>query len=182
MEEEVQVLTAPGLYGSGPLHWQTIWENLPGFKRIEQTDWDHPVLTDWISKIETAVAEAGPDVVIAAHSLGCLALAHWAQHTKLRIRGALLVAPPDADRAGFPTVAQSFAPVPLQPLPFKSIVVSSTNDEYATLQRSQTFANAWGSRFVNMGEAGHINSDSNLGEWHNGQWLVEELVRNWETL
>lgn len=180
--EEVQVLTAPGLNGSGPQHWQTIWEHLPGVKRIEQNNWDQPELNDWINSIEDAVSKAGPDVVIAAHSLGCLALAHWAQHTKLKIRGALLVAPPDADRTDFPLVAKSFAPAPSEPLPFRSIVVSSTNDQYATLQRQKTYANAWGSRFVNLGEAGHINAESNLGEWENGQTLVEELVRNWETL
>lgn len=180
--EDVQVLTAPGLYGSGPNHWQTLWEKMPGYKRIEQENWDTPDLADWINRIEAAVAEAGPDVVIAAHSLGCLALAHWAKQTHLRIRGALLVAPADAERPAFPKAAASFAPVPLEPLPFKSIVVSSTNDEYASLQRAQTFADAWGSRFVNAGEKGHINADSNLGEWPTGQVLVEELVRNWGSL
>ena len=180
--EEVQVLTAPGLYGSGPEHWQTVWEKLPGFKRIEQKNWDHPVLADWVNTIEAAVAEAGPDVVIAAHSLGCIALLHWARQTKLKIRGALLVAPADAERPAFPEVAKGFAPIPMLPLPFRSIVVSSTNDQFATLQRSKTFANAWGSRFVNAGEVGHINADSKLGDWTGGQWLVEELVRNWETL
>ena len=92
------------------------------------------------------------------------------------------MAPPDAERPTFPSVAQEFAPIPMQPLPFKSIVVSSTNDEYASLQRAQIFADAWGSRFVNAGEKGHINANSNLGEWPNGQVLVEELVRNWGTL
>jgi len=92
------------------------------------------------------------------------------------------VAPPDADRTDFPNEAKSFAPAPLQPLPFKSIVVSSTNDQFASLQRQKTYAESWGSRFVNLGEAGHINAESNLGEWENGQTLVEELVRNWETL
>jgi uncharacterized protein len=180
--EEVQVLTAPGIYGSGPNHWQSIWEKKPGYKRIEQPNWNEPILSDWIDSIEAAVAEAGPDVVIAAHSLGCLALAHWAKHTHLRIRGALLVAPADAEQAAFPKAAADFANVPLEPLPFNSIVVSSTNDQFASLQRAQSFADAWGSRFVNAGEKGHINADSDLGEWRTGQVLVEFLVKNWGSL
>ncbi|ACU61459.1 RBBP9/YdeN family alpha/beta hydrolase [Chitinophaga pinensis] len=179
---EVNVLTAPGLHGSGPLHWQTIWEHNPGYKRIDQQNWDTPEMTEWIKTIEEAVAAAGPDVVIAAHSLGCIALAHWAQHTKLSIKGALLVAPADAERPGFPEEAHGFSPIPMSALPFKSIVVSSTNDQYATLERARSFANAWGSRFVNAGEKGHINADSNLGDWPAGQTLLTELVRNWQTL
>lgn len=179
---EVNVLTAPGLNGSGPLHWQSIWEKTSGYKRIDQQNWDAPVMAEWVKTIEDAVAEAGPDVVIAAHSLGCIALAYWAQQTKLRIKGALLVAPADTERPGFPPVARGFAPIPLTPLPFKSIVVSSTNDEYASLERAKSFANAWGSRFVNAGPTGHINADSDLGEWPKGQVLLTELVRDWETL
>jgi predicted alpha/beta hydrolase family esterase len=179
---EINVLTAPGLYGSGPQHWQSVWEKLPGYKRIEQGNWNEPVMSEWVHTIETAVAEAGPDVVIVAHSLGCIALAHWAQQTKLRIRGALLVAPADTERQAFPKEATGFAPIPLSTLPFKSIVVSSTNDEFASPQRTVTFANAWGSRFVNAGDKGHINAESNLGEWSAGQSLVDELVRNWHTL
>ncbi|MVT11268.1 RBBP9/YdeN family alpha/beta hydrolase [Chitinophaga tropicalis] len=179
---EANVLTVPGLYGSGPEHWQTIWEKLPGFKRIEQQNWDAPALKDWVQTIEEAVTEAGPDVVIAAHSLGCIALVHWARQTQQQIRGALLVAPADAERPGFPEAATGFTPIPLEPLPFKSIVVSSTNDEFASLQRAQSFADAWGSRFVNAGEIGHINAASKLGEWPIGQKLVTELVMNWQTL
>lgn len=179
---EVKVLTAPGLHGSGPLHWQSIWEKTSGVKRIDQQNWDAPVMAEWVKTIEEAVAAAGPDVVIAAHSLGCIALAYWAQQTKLSIKGALLVAPADTERPGFPAEARGFAPIPLAPLPFKSIVVSSTNDEYASLERARSFADAWGSRFVNAGPKGHINADSNLGDWPTGQVLLGELVRNWETL
>jgi len=92
------------------------------------------------------------------------------------------VAPADTERQAFPKEATGFAPIPMRTLPFRSIVVSSTNDEFASLQRALTFANAWGSRFVNAGEKGHINADSNLGEWTVGQSLVDELVRNWHTL
>jgi predicted alpha/beta hydrolase family esterase len=179
---EVNVLTAPGLYGSGPSHWQSIWEETSGYQRIDQQNWDAPVMTEWVKKIEAAVAAAGPEVVIAAHSLGCIALAHWALQTKLSIKGALLVAPADTERPGFPEVAKGFAPIPMASLPFKSIVVSSTNDQYVSLERSKSFASAWGSRFVNAGEKGHINAESNLGEWPTGKMLVEVLAKDWSGL
>ncbi|MDQ0107284.1 hypothetical protein SAMN05660909_01021 [Chitinophaga terrae (ex Kim and Jung 2007)] len=180
---ELQVLTLPGLNGSGPVHWQTIWENiLPGVARVEQSDWNQPVCSEWVATLEENVAAAGPQVVIAAHSLGCVTLAHWAAQTKLKIRGALLVAPADAERPGFPEAAKGFAPIPLLKLPFASIVVASTNDPYCQLERAVWFASQWGGRFVNVGAKGHINSESGLGEWREGQHLLQELVHNWPTL
>ena len=179
---EIKVLTAPGLGSSGPSHWQTIWEQEPGILRIEQQDWNAPVCADWVAAIEAAVAKAGPQVVIVAHSLACIALVHWAAKTKLHIRGALLVAPADAERPTFPTEAKGFSPIPLQALPFKSIVVGSTNDSYTTMERTKFFAQAWGSRFVNTGARGHINAESGLGEWPEGKKLLKELLHDWHTL
>ncbi|MBC9913130.1 RBBP9/YdeN family alpha/beta hydrolase [Chitinophaga varians] len=180
---EIKVLTAPGLGSSGPLHWQTLWEqSIPGTRRIEQHSWDRPVCADWVATIEAAVAEAGPQVVVAAHSLACIALAHWAKQTRLHITGALLVAPADTERPGFPAEATGFTPIPLQELPFRSIVVASTNDEYCGITRASFLASHWGSRFVNAGPKGHINASSNLGEWLEGQRLLKELVQNWPTL
>ncbi|MGF6924550.1 putative alpha/beta hydrolase family esterase [Chitinophaga sp. W2I13] len=180
---EIKVLTAPGLGSSGKLHWQTLWEqSIPGTKRIEQTDWNAPVCANWVAQIEKAVAEAGPQVVIAAHSLACIALAHWAGQTNRKIRGALLVAPADAERPGFPAEATGFSPVPLVKLPFETIIVASTNDPFCSLERAAFFARHWGSRFVNAGAKGHINSESGLGEWPEGQNQLKELVQNWPTL
>jgi len=173
----IHLLTAPGLGSSGPQHWQTLWEQLiPATKRIEQTSWDAPVCAAWVAQIEKEVAAAGPQVVIAAHSLACIAVAHWAAHTKRSIAGALLVAPADVERPGFPPEATGFAPVPKDRLPFRTIVAASTNDEYCTLDRATYFAATWGSRFVNMGAKGHLNAQSDLGEWPEGLQLLRELL------
>ncbi|HEY9261066.1 RBBP9/YdeN family alpha/beta hydrolase [Chitinophaga sp.] len=180
---EIKVLTAPGLGSSGPLHWQTLWEqSIPGTKRIEQTDWETPACEQWVAQIEKAVKAAGPQVVVAAHSLACMALVHWARQSKTPITGALLVAPADAEGPAFPGVATGFAPIPLVKLPFETIIVASTNDPYCSLERAAFFAEKWGSRFVNAGAKGHINSESGLGEWSEGQNLLKELVQNWPTL
>jgi hypothetical protein len=66
--------------------------------------------------------------------------------------------------------------MPLLRLPFPSIVVASTDDEYVTLDRAQQFARAWGSRLVNIGVAGHINSATGLGSWPLGRALLDELL------
>ncbi len=179
---DISVLTAPGLGSSGPMHWQTIWEEQANFRRIEQENWNAPVCADWVASIEAEVALAGPQVVIAAHSLACIALVHWAAQTQLKIRGALLVAPADAEAPSFPKEATGFTPIPLLVLPFKTIVVTSTNDEYVSVDRARFFADAWGSRFVITGARGHINANSGLGDWPEGQKLLKELVSDWNTL
>ncbi|ALD21621.1 RBBP9/YdeN family alpha/beta hydrolase [Hymenobacter sp. DG25A] len=171
------ILTVPGLGSSGPLHWQSQWEQHYGYRRVEQHNWDQPVYADWVMQLEAAVAAAGPNVVLAAHSLACATVAHWARTTQLTLAGALLVGPADVDRPDFPTEAVGFAPMPLQKLPFPSIVVASTNDEYVTLARAQHFAQAWGSRLVNVGAKGHLNSDSGLGLWPEGHALLRELIK-----
>ena len=93
------VLILPGIGNSGPLHWQSIWEQShPEFVRIQQRDWDNPVCAEWVVEIEEAVKRAGPDVVLVAHSLACLAVAHWTDKPHSLIKAALLVAVPELQR------------------------------------------------------------------------------------
>jgi len=121
----------------------------------------------------------GP-LVLVAHSLGCLTIAHWAcgaGHERLaRVRGALLVAPPDVDADDAHPFVRRFAPAPSRPLPFPSILVASRNDRYAAFERLEALARTWGSRFVDAGHAGHINAQSALGDWADGEVLLEELI------
>jgi len=172
-----QVLLLPGFLNSGPAHWQSRWEDgHPAFRRVMQRDWERPVCADWRAGLERAVRESGPDTVLVAHSLGCLLVPHWAAHTSLRIRAALLVAVPDPAGAGFPPQATGFHGSPQGRLPFRSIVVASTDDPYGSLEFSQRCASGWGSRFVCIGAAGHINADSGLGDWEEGYRLLEGLM------
>src|SRR5260370_1125346 len=79
------------------------------------------------------------------------------------IKGALLVAPSDTAADTFPTGTKGFSPVPLIKLPFKSITVASNNDFYVTTERAGLFADSWGSKLINIGDAGHINVVSGMG-------------------
>jgi len=91
------------------------------------------------------------------------------------VRGAFLVAPSDVEAPSYPPNAIDFEPMPLAPLPFPSIVVASTNDQYVSLDRAKAFASAWGSRLVVIGDAGHINGASGYGPWPEGEKLLLEF-------
>jgi predicted alpha/beta hydrolase family esterase len=134
----------------------------------------------WVARLDQAVSQAPGSVVIVAHSLGCIATVLWNRQChpdrKRRIRGALLVAPcdPEIDAAAPPL--QRFAPVPSVPIGFRSILIASANDPYASIGKAKAYADAWGCEFVNIGDAGHINSRSNLGCWQYGQELLDALL------
>lgn len=64
----------------------------------------------------------------------------------------------------------------MRPLIFPSIVVASADDPYSTLDSAKSCAESWGSRFINIGTAGHINSSSGLGNWREGFSLYKKLA------
>lgn len=172
-------LNVAGLSNSGDSHWQTVWEkeNPEMIKRVEQDDWNTPLKQDWIIRLNEVVEQQKDDIVLIAHSLGCLTVAHWASvFSSNKIKAGLLVAPPDADRTDEFAIIDTFSPVPTQRLPFPSVVVASTNDEYATIERSLEMATHWGSNFINIGQLGHINANSNLGGWKEGVQLLKQLL------
>jgi uncharacterized protein len=114
-------------------------------------------------------------VVLIGHSLGCVTIAHWANKTNHTIKGALLVAPSDIENPVYTFPAKGFTPIPLQKLQFKSIVVASSDDPWVSIERAQYFAKCWGSEFVNVGNAGHINADSGYGKWPQGLEILKQL-------
>jgi len=173
-----KILMLPGCGDSGPMHWQSRWEaENPSFLRVAQDDWTRPVCKDWRARLEDAVAQIGPETVLVAHSLGCLLVAHWAASTHQRIKAALLVAVPDPAAPEFPSAAIGFARPPMQPLPFRSLIVASSDDPYADLGYARDCATAWGSELVAIGAAGHINALSGLGRWSKGFELLRHLCK-----
>jgi predicted alpha/beta hydrolase family esterase len=173
------VLTVPGLSGSGPAHWQTRWERLyPRHVRVEQRDWEHPDLGGWLSALAGAISSAGGPVVLAAHSLGTVLVAHAAARgLTAGVRGALLVAPADVESpTRTPPETHGFAPIPLASLPFPATVVASQDDPYVAFERARAFAAAWGAGFVDAGARGHLNAASGLGDWPEGHELLAALI------
>lgn len=168
------IIIVPGWRDSGPGHWQTLWaERLPQARRVVQDDWHTPTRSAWVARLEETVLEQPGPVVIVAHSLGCITTAHMSPEAAARVRGALLVAPADPERRA---VLSDFAPVPYAALPYRSILVASSNDPYCPIRLAGAYARAWGSEFVRLQNAGHINVDSGHGEWPLGRALLQSLT------
>jgi predicted alpha/beta hydrolase family esterase len=109
-------------------------------------------------------------------------VAHWAQHTRRPVLGALLAAPPDFDRPmpeGYPTLdalqGSGWLPVPRARLPFPSIVAASRNDPLAPFPRVAALARDWGGELVDLGEVGHLNPASGFGPWPQAHQFIAQL-------
>jgi hypothetical protein len=176
---DVDILIVPGLSGSGPDHWQQRWaRTLKTAREVEQDNWVDPTREAWVGRIIEAAVQSARPAVIVAHSLGVAAVAHAAQvMPKGFLSGAFLVAPADVDNPSdwpmtegpqFDTYGSGFAPLPLQKLPFPSVLIASSNDPYCRIDRATSLAEAWGSTLVEGGELGHINSASGHGPWPEG--------------
>jgi predicted alpha/beta hydrolase family esterase len=168
------IVIVPGWRDSGPGHWQSLWaERFPDAVRVMQDDWVSPTRAAWVAALTKLILSRPNPVVVVAHSLGCIATTHLPDEAMARISAALLVAPADPERR---SVLSDFAPVPYAKLPYRSIVVASTTDPFCPARLAGAYARAWGSEFVRMQNAGHINVESGHGEWPLGLALLQSLI------
>ena len=174
------VLILPGWQNSGPDHWQSRWERAHAYRRVEQHDWLRPLRGDWIARLEEVVLSCDEPAVLVAHSLGCIQVAAWAAHSRNthHVKGALLVAPGDVERADTDPLLWSWSPIPLQTLPFRSVLLASRNDPHCEFERARRFATAWGAQFIDYGDSGHINAEAGLASWPEGHVLLDDLMRD----
>jgi predicted alpha/beta hydrolase family esterase len=172
-------LIVPGWKDSGSDHWQSAWQDRFGAERVRQDDWNAPSRQSWVQGLQRAIAEVDRPVLLIAHSLGCIAIAHWARTapgiflSRRLVRGALLVAPADVERAGISPALHDFAPIPMRPLPFAATVVASDTDPYCSLSLATALARAWQARLHRLGDAGHINAESGHRTWADGLALLQ---------
>ncbi|WP_408595312.1 RBBP9/YdeN family alpha/beta hydrolase [Limnohabitans sp.] len=158
-----RLLIVPGLHDSGHAHWQTWLQGLYRHSvRVQQADWHTPDLDRWSAQIGQTLARAGPGPwIVAAHSFGCLALAHHLAHSTTRpghgVAAALLVAPAEPDKFGLADQ------LPQTELPVLSTLVASETDPWMTALSARRWAGRWGSHWVNLGDVGHINAESGFG-------------------
>ncbi|MDP3701772.1 MAG: alpha/beta fold hydrolase [Hylemonella sp.] len=172
------VLILPGWHNSSPAHWQSRWEAAHGYTRVQQHDWERPLRGDWLMQLEEAVLACSEPAVLVAHSLGCVQVAAWSAHTQnaARVKAALLVAPGDVEREAMRPLLPSWSPIERGRLPFRSILVASRDDIHCTYDKAASLAHDWGAELVDHGNAGHINADSNLGDWPQGHALLQRLM------
>jgi len=177
----------PGLRGSAPSHWQELYAARAG----GAVTVPFPVEERWhsiderIRLLGETVAAVDGQVVLVAHSAGVLAAVRWARSLSdgdpalVRVAGAVLATPPDFGvewPEPHPRPAELSAagwePIPRRRLPFPSIVAASRTDPLARYRTTAGLAEAWGSRLVDLGDAGHLNPASGYGEWP----LIDELI------
>ncbi len=171
-----RIIIVPGWRNSSPEHWQSLWaQTLPNVERVEQNDWLTPKREDWVRALEALILSRPEPVIVVAHSLGCITTTHLGAEAAARIRSALLVAPADPERRAH---LADFAPVPYQLLPYRSVLVASSNDPYCPIRLAGAYARAWGSEFVRLQNAGHINVESGYGPWPLGFALLQSLIQD----
>ena len=173
-----RVLLLPGWLNSDTAHWQSRWEVLHGYHRVEQDDWLWPRRGDWMAQLDDVLLAEPAPAVLVAHSLGCQLVAAWAAHSAhtARVQAALLVAPPDTERADMPPNLFNWRPIVRARLPFPSTVAWSADDPYCAPAESLRMASGWGSAAVALGAFGHVNGESGLGDWPAGLALLQGLV------
>jgi len=183
--EPVRVLIVPGLHNSGPGHWQTwLQGQYQGAQRVHQARWHEPDLDVWAAQIAQVIENASPRVtwIAVAHSFGCLALARYLQQHRSShgsqapirqgVQAALIVAPAD------PKKFQVQDRLPQSGLGISTTLVGSENDPWMPLEDASWWAKRWGSRFLNLGPAGHINHESGHGPWPWARYHVDHLIRD----
>lgn len=175
-------LFLPGRGNSGPDHWMTHWLGLfPNASRVLQRTWDAPDPEDWVQRVDQAVRAAPKDVVLLGHSMATITTVKWAGRAEpdvlAKVKGAFLVATTDVEDPDpdFDLV-RPFAPIPLAPLPFPTLVVASRNDPRVSFERSRQFATAWGAAFVDVGELGHMGNPDKLRDWPVGLLMLGKLL------
>lgn len=170
-------LFVPGYGNSTDGHWQEIWhKQMENSHWVEQDDWDNPECEKWVQSLNDKIqAISGPKLIIA-HSLGGNTFIEWASKYSNHIIGAFLVAPPDVKNKNFPDVIKDYRTEISINLTIPSLIVASIDDPYSTIEETTKLAKKLGSDLKIVGKKGHINNDSNLGQWHEGKEILRRFI------
>ena len=178
------VVIVPGLRDHVPDHWQTLLaDELPGSVTVPRMQMGKLSCTAWVDALDRTLDTVEGPVVLVAHSAGAMIVVHWAQRRRRAIVGALLAAPPDFESplpAPYPTMdvlqSNGWLPTPRAPLPFPSIVAAGADDPLGRIERVEAMARDWGSRFVDLGNVGHLNPASGYGPWPDAHPFIRALA------
>lgn len=175
----INTVFVAGYKNSTAGHWQREWFNqTENSYWVEQSNWDEPDCAEWVAALQAQLSSIKGPIIIVTHSLGGCTLTEWSKTFSANIVGAFIVAPPDVHCAYFPKIITGYQQPLTTTLPFTTTLVASTDDPYASLASAQLMAEAWGSELVNVGELGHINVESNLGDWPQGKALYAQFINS----
>jgi uncharacterized protein len=92
------VLFVPGLRDHAEDHWQTHAARVfPGSVTVEPLTHERLSRAARVAALDAALQGIDGEVVLAAHSAGCLMVAHWALAPTRPIKAALLATPADVE-------------------------------------------------------------------------------------
>ncbi|MDT8311513.1 MAG: alpha/beta fold hydrolase [Methylophaga sp.] len=176
-----RILTVPGFHGSDAAHWQSWLEKeFAGSERLTGVNWESPNLYAWAETLEKQIDSKAEQVILVAHSFGCLVSAVMASWRPEKVAGVILVAPAAPERfslegpieLGQKNIANIVSSLPDQRLNTLGVLVASENDPWMPAVQADQLSRDWSLAFYNAGQAGHINSESGYGEWP----LVKDFV------
>lgn len=168
----IHTLIVPGVGGSNDEHWQSwLQRQLMSCSRVQQQDWNRPILNDWIANFIDTIAAIQAPIQIVAHSFGCLttvAALHQYPEINAKIKKLVLVAPANPSRFskqgfaedGVENYATYFHQFNIQ---VPTAMLISENDPWLNLIDAQHLAKSWNIKPSNLGRVGHINVDSGFG-------------------
>ena len=177
--KDTDILILPGLGGGQPDTWYHRWlPKLSTARRVEQPDFWKPDCDVWVANVVAAVGAAKRPVVLIGHSTGVVTAMHATPVLpEGKVRGAFLVAPPDLEACRDEIPASSaLLPVPEAKLPYPALVVASRSDPYCDFAVAKRFAESWGARLIDAGDAGHLNQESGHGPWPEGSLTFARFV------
>ncbi len=182
----IHTVIVPGVGGSEAAHWQSwLQRQLMSCSRVQQQDWNTPVLQKWIAEFVNTVAPIQGNIQIVAHSFGCLTtVAALAQHPELnqKIKNLILVAPANPARFGEAGFARESRQDYQQYFHQLKILVPtslliSENDPWLNFEDALQLAQAWKLNPINLGQVGHINVASGFGPFPEiYDYLISENV------
>lgn len=180
---ETTILFVPGLRDHVEDHWQThAARAMPGAVTVAPLAAGRLSRAGQVAALDAALRTIPGEVVIVAHSAGCLTTVHWALAPTRAIRAALLVTPADIETplpTGYPEPAAlkegGWLPIPRKALPFPALVVASRNDPLAAYDRVAGLAEVWGAALHDAGDVGHLNPAAGYGPWSGLSKLLDCL-------
>lgn len=173
LSDRYTIILVPGLRDSDEYHWQSCWaRRFPFWKRIKQKNWLEPDIENWVSAIKRELAVSPLPAILVGHSFGALASCRLLQTRQVNVAGIVMVAPAEPAYFGLDEAIQPAA------LPVPCILFASRNDPLMPFARAQFWATCWGGQLIDIGEAGHINSESGHGEWQYGLERLTEFCEH----